>query len=358
MTPAARRPGVSYGTRRLVGELHERALRAALTSLPSQEPRKYLYDLLPEYPTRAGKGLRPVLCMATCAAYGGSYSDAVQFAAALELLHNAFLVHDDIQDGSSVRRGSAALHVKHGLPLALNAGDALAAQATAVFLRAVRPLRSNVANALLEGWERMVAQTIEGQALDLGWQRDNRADVSTSDYIAMCARKTAWYTTIQPLAIGAVVGSGDVGREAETFRFGWYLGLLFQVANDLDGIGAAGGKDEIEEGKRTLLVVHLLATLTGDDRDEAVRILGLPRGARGPGEVARVLELMEQAGSVDHARAAVRELAAAARAEADQVFGAYPPSEARELLLSISTYVLERHGLLDVETPEPRQAAS
>jgi geranylgeranyl diphosphate synthase, type II len=357
MTRGARRPGVPHRTRQLADELHARALRAALTNLPSQEPRTYLYDLLPEYPTRAGKGLRPVLCMAACAAYGGSYSEAVQFAAALELLHNAFLVHDDIQDGSIVRRGSAALHVRHGTALALNAGDALAARATAVFLRAVRPLRSDVAAALLEGWERMVDQTLEGQALDLGWQRDNRVDLSFSDYLAMCGRKTAWYTTIQPLAIGAIAGSGDVAREAETFRFGWYLGLLFQVANDLDGLRAAGGKDEIEEGKRTLLVIHLLETLKGAERDEAVRILGLPRGARGPGEVARVLELMQKAGSVDHARSAVRELAAAARFEADQVIAPLPPSDARDLLLSITTYVLERHGLLDAETERRRRAS-
>jgi geranylgeranyl diphosphate synthase, type II len=356
MTRAARRPGVPHRTRQLVDQLHGRALRAALTSLPSQEPRQYLYDLLPEYPTRAGKGLRPVLCMATCAAYGGSYSDAVQFAAALELLHNAFLVHDDIQDGSAVRRGSAALHVQHGTALALNAGDALAARATAVFLRAVRPLRSNVAAALLEGWERMVDETIEGQALDLGWQRDNRVDLTVLDYLAMCGRKTAWYTTIQPLAIGAIVGSGDVEREAETFRFGWYLGLLFQVANDLDGLRAAGGKDEIEEGKRTLLVVHLLETLRGAERDEAARILGLSRGERGQDEIDRVRELMERAGSVDHARSAVRELAVAARAEADQVFGPLPPSDARDLLLAVTTYVLERHGLPDAETEVRQQA--
>jgi len=216
MTAAARRSRVPDRTRQLVDELHERALRSALTSLPAREPRRHLYDLLPEYPKRPGKGLRPVLCMAACAAYGGDYRDALPFAAALELLHNAFLVHDDIQDGSDVRRGGPALHVAHGTPLALNAGDALAARANAVFLRAARGQRRHVAAALLEGWERMIDQTIEGQARDLGWQRDNTVDVSTAAYLSMCGQKTAWYTTIQPLAIGALVGSGDAGRERET----------------------------------------------------------------------------------------------------------------------------------------------
>jgi geranylgeranyl diphosphate synthase type II len=191
----------------------------------------------------------------------------------------------------------------------------------------------------------MVHQTLEGQALDLGWQRDNVVDVSIADYLSMCGKKTAWYTTIQPLAIGAVVGSGRPARERETFRFGWHLGLLFQIANDLDGMRAAGGKDEIEEGKRTILVIHLLSTLDGDERREAIRIMGLPRGARGPDELAWVRERMERAGSVDHARACVAELAAATRREADEVFRGLPPGDARDLLLSVTSYVLEQHGL-------------
>jgi geranylgeranyl diphosphate synthase type II len=346
MTSTAAPARVPYRTRRLVGDLHERALRAAMANLPSGEPRQYLYDLLPQYPLRPGKGLRPVLCMAACGAYGGSYEDALPFAAALELLHNAFLVHDDIQDGSDVRRGGPALHVEHGTPLALNAGDALAARANAAFLRAVRPLRPQVATTLVEGWERMIHRTLEGQALDLGWNRDNVVDLSIADYLAMSAGKTAWYTTIQPLAIGAVVGSGQPTRERGTFRFGWFLGLLFQIANDLAGIDPAGGKDEIEEGKRTILVIHLLGTLAGDDRRKAVRIMGLPPNKRAPRDVAWVRRQMDKAGSVEHARSCVRELAVAARQEADQAFGGLPPSDARDVLLSITGYVLEQHGLV------------
>lgn len=346
MTSPTRRPKVPYRTTQLVGELHERALRAAMTNLPTGEPRRYLYDLLPQYPLRPGKGLRPVLCMAACAAYGGSYQQAVPFAAALEVLHNAFLVHDDIQDGSDVRRGGPALHVQHGTPLALNAGDALAARANAAFVRAVRPLRPHVAKALLEGWERMIQRTIEGQALDLGWTRDNVVDLSITDYLTMSAGKTAWYTTIQPLAIGAVVGSGHPERERDTFRFGWLLGLLFQIANDLAGIHAAGHRGEIEEGKRTILVIHLLSTLSGEDREEVVRIMGLPPNERGSREVARVLERMEEAGSVDQARLYVWELAVAARQEAERAFRGLPPSDARDLLLSVTSYVLDQHGLL------------
>jgi geranylgeranyl diphosphate synthase type II len=336
---------VPHESRQLLTQLHERALRAVMLSLPSGEPSTYLYDLLPRYPLRSGKGLRPILCMAACAAFGGSYDEALPFAAALELLHNAFLVHDDIQDGSPYRRGRPALHVQHGTPLALNVGDALAASANAAIVRAAQPLRPPLAAALLEGWERMIRETIEGQALDLGWQRDNVVDMSIPDYVVMCGKKTAWYTVIQPLAIGVIVGSGRSARERETFRFGWFLGLLFQIANDLDGVRATAGESDIEEGKRTILLIHLMGALNGPDREEVVRIMGLPRHERGPEEVAWVLAQMEQAGSFDYARSCLLDLAAAAMREADDAFGSLPPGGARDLLLSITGYVLEQSGL-------------
>lgn len=342
---AARRFVVPQRSRRLLVELHERALREVMLNLPSGEPRHYLYDLMPLYPLRAGKGLRPVLCMAACEAFGGSYDDALPFAAALELLHNAFLVHDDIQDGSPSRRGRPALHIEHGTPLALNVGDALAARATAALIRATRALRAPLANVVLEGWERMIDETIEGQALDLGWQRDNVVDVSVSDYLSMCGKKTAWYTVVQPLAIGAIVGSGAPARERETFRFGWLLGLLFQIANDLDGARGTAGESDIEEGKRTIPLIHLLETLGGTDRAEVVRIMGAPRDQRGPKEVAWMLDQMDKAGSIDYARSCALDLAAAAIREADQVFGPLPPGDARDLLLSITGYVVEQSAL-------------
>lgn len=348
---AAHRLRVPPETRRSFAQLHERALRAVMLSLPSGEPREYLYDLLPVYPLRSSKGLRPILCMAACKAFGGTYDAALPFATALELLHNAFLVHDDIQDDSPSRRGRPALHAAHGTALALNVGDALAARASAAFVRAAQPMRPRVATALLEGWERMTRETIEGQALDLGWQRDNVVELSVEDYLAMCGKKTAWYTGIQPLAIGAIVGSGQPARERETFRFGWFLGLLFQIANDLDGLRAAPGEGDIQEGKRTIALIHLLGVLTGADRGEVVRIMGLSRHDRGPKEVAWVLAQMEQAGSIDFARSCLSDLAAAAAREAHNAFGPLPDGDGRDMLLSITGYVLEQCGVPQQATP-------
>ncbi len=89
----------------------------------------YLAAPMRDYPTRRGKALRPSICLATCEAFGGLLGDALPSAVAIELLHNAFLVHDDIEDASLLRRGEPTLHRRYGTPLALNAGDGLALQA-------------------------------------------------------------------------------------------------------------------------------------------------------------------------------------------------------------------------------------
>ena len=86
--------------------------RAALqTYLPTREPRRHLYDLVADYPSRGGKMMRPSLCIATARAFGASAEDAINTAVAIELLHNALLIHDDIEDSSEQRRGRPTLHI-------------------------------------------------------------------------------------------------------------------------------------------------------------------------------------------------------------------------------------------------------
>ena len=98
--------------------------RAALKQyLPSREPRRYLYDLLRDYPQRGGKMMRPSMCIAAARLFGAPLENAMHTAVAIEILHNALLIHDDIEDGSEERRGQPTLHMLHGMPLALNAGD-------------------------------------------------------------------------------------------------------------------------------------------------------------------------------------------------------------------------------------------
>src|SRR5882757_6758905 len=104
------------------GALTRQAMQAYL---PQAEPRTYLYELLADYPRRRGKMLRSSLCIAMARATGADIENAIGSAVSIELMHNALLVHDDIEDASEERRGTPTLHALHGVPLALNAGDAM-----------------------------------------------------------------------------------------------------------------------------------------------------------------------------------------------------------------------------------------
>ena len=145
--------------------------------LRPREPQRHLYNLVADYPHRGGRMLRPSLCIATARAFGAPLEDAVRSAVALELLHNAFLVHDDIEDDSDERRGRPTLHALHGVPVAVNVGDAL----TLLGLRALIDNRGTLGPGLtlriLEEAERMARESVEGQAIELGWRRDNAISV-------------------------------------------------------------------------------------------------------------------------------------------------------------------------------------
>src|SRR6266436_2166854 len=101
----------------------ETTLAGLLAAVPRGEPQQYLYGPLSSLLSRTGKGIRPALCQATCQAFGGDPADAQTSATAIEMLHNAFLVHDDVEDGSELRRGLPTMHAEYGMPLAVNAGD-------------------------------------------------------------------------------------------------------------------------------------------------------------------------------------------------------------------------------------------
>ena len=183
---------------------------------------------------RSGKGLRPALCIATARALGGRGEDALQAAAGLEMLHNGFLVHDDIEDGSDWRRGAATMHRSAGIPIALNAGDSMNALAMRLFRKAgeTAGTRSGRCGSSTEV-DHLVVETLEGQAMELGWVRDNDLTVTTDDYLRLVLKKTAWYSFIHPLRIGALVANGD-DRNLDRFdRFGYLIGAAFQITDDV-----------------------------------------------------------------------------------------------------------------------------
>jgi geranylgeranyl diphosphate synthase type II len=182
--------GDRAAVRRSLGYYRPIVRREMFRYLPVQEPARYLYELLPLYPQRGGKGLRPSLCLAACEAFGGSIDDALGPAVAFELIHNAFLIHDDVEDESELRRGSATMHRSHGVPLAVNTGDALTMLSLRPILDSERFLGSALTVHVFREFEHLMSETVEGQAIELGWRFDNKLDITETDYLNMILKKT------------------------------------------------------------------------------------------------------------------------------------------------------------------------
>lgn len=263
-----------------------------------------LYRMMRDYPARGGKMIRSRLLVASAIAHGGSFERALPLAVALELFQNWILIHDDIEDDSLERRGRPALHREFGLPLALNAGDALHVYMWQVVYQ------SGVRGAMEEFFE-MIHHTAEGQHVDLGWVEHARWDIARSDYLELVRRKTARYTVVSPLKLGALA-AGRAPDEGLT-EAGLDLGVAFQIRDDvlnLIGDFETYGKEiagDLFEGKRTLMLVHLLECAPERERAEILRVMNKPRSEKTEAEVSAVLELMRARGSISFAQAVADE---------------------------------------------------
>lgn len=343
MTPVARK--LVDETFREYGTIAQKALRVYLAE--NDEPRRFLYDLIAEYPSRAGKLMRPSLCIATARLFGATIADATPTAVAIELLHNALLIHDDIEDDSERRRGKPALHVMHGVPLALNAGDRL-------LLLSLRPLMQNrtvvgidLAMRIIEEAERMARESAEGQALELGWRAEATGDLREKDYLEMVLKKTCWLATIFPLRAGALIGTRG-GVDLEPFiRLGFFLGAAFQIQDDLLNLapGAAYGKErdgDLLEGKRTLMLIRVMQQANSSERAELTAILRRMRAQRTARHVARIRRLIDKYECIEYARRIAEELAGAALHECSMIYRGLPSSRDRDFIEALARWVIER----------------
>ncbi|HET9225230.1 MAG TPA: polyprenyl synthetase family protein [Thermoanaerobaculia bacterium] len=332
---------------RLLEEYRNLTLEVLLKQLPSRSPA-YLYDLIPSYPQRPGKGLRSALCLATCKALGGRLDRALNSAAAIELFHNAFLVHDDVQDESESRRGGPTLHAEHGVAIAVNVGNAMNLLALGRLRTNRELLGPTLAWRILSESEEMMRHSLEGQALEISWIHDNVCDLTDDDYYRMCLKKTSWYTCIFPCRVGALIAREGRFDPARLDRFGWYLGAAFQIQDDLLNLVGDYGKygkeisGDLWEGKRTLMVIHLLRSVGGEDRERVRTFLGKPRRERSAEEVLWLHGLMVEHGSLDFARQAARDLARAAVAQGEEALAGIPDSDDKSFLLESARYVIER----------------
>ncbi len=250
-----------------------------------------------------GKRLRATLPWLVAKAVGDTHSGLLDVGAAIEIIHNFTLVHDDIMDDDDVRRGRPAVHVAYDLPTAINAGDAMLAIAFEA-MAVAEGIEPELLPFLVKRIGRMVRKCSEGQQLDIEFE--NREVVSEEEYIEMIHGKTAaMFLTC------AEVGSHLAGADEDVIQcmhdWGLALGLCFQLMDDLidvlsdsDTLGKPSGSD-VAQGKRTLMVIHALRQPPSQSKDDLLAVLGKGENVTAE-QVARGHQALHDLGSIEYAK--------------------------------------------------------
>jgi Geranylgeranyl pyrophosphate synthase len=286
-------------------------------------------------PEATGKRIRPLLVLLCASACGTDWQSALPASAAIELVHNFSLVHDDIEDNSPKRRGRDTTWVKWGVPMAINVGDALFVLSNQAMMDLKEKYPAEIVVKAAEILHNTCLELTRGQFMDMSYEA--RKDLGVEDYWPMIAGKTAALLAAC-CQIGALLGGADEDQQ-ETYRsFGHYLGLAFQVQDDILGIWgdeAVTGKSaasDLVEGKNSLPVLIGL----GKKNKFAER---WRQGRIKPEEVEEVARLLASEGGYGEAKEASIQMTDMA---INSLRGADPQGEAGEALFELTNKLLNR----------------
>ncbi len=296
-----------------------------------------VYGLLSEFLSSEGKLLRPALCLSACAAVGGKGPDAVPAAVAIEMFHNFTLIHDDIEDSSEMRRGHQCMHVKYGLPLALNAGDGLFMMVWRETMRIPGQHREEAQAKLLAAF----TQVLEGQAIELGWYHAKKWDADESEYYRVVEGKTGALIA-GACEVGALLGGADARTCRKMHEFGMGIGVGFQIIDDV--LNIAGdvkkyGKEiggDIREGKRTLMTIRAKELLPGKKSAQLDAILR--KENKSQRDVADAARLLKESGAVESASKTAEERIEESMGSLE----ALPDNSGRRILGELAGYITMR----------------
>ena len=241
-----------------------------------------------------GKRIRPVMCLLTCEQLGGEAEHALPFAVAAEILHNMFLLHDDVEDGDTVRRDRPAVWVEYGVANAVNCGDYMLARAYRILLNAYG--NSPAAQPLTDLFTETLERTIEGQALDINLRGPEH--LSTEEYIRISELKTGYYLGFT-MTGGAIIAGAARDVQDKLAHLGRLLGPAFQIRDDIIDLTEGKGRGgmigcDIREGKPSMLLASALAHCGMDEQSRLIAIMQKPREETTREEVDWVINLFNK----------------------------------------------------------------
>jgi geranylgeranyl diphosphate synthase, type I len=282
---------------------------------------------------RGGKRFRPVMCMLSCESVGGKEKDAIHTASIIELFHNFTLIHDDIEDGSEMRRGKPCVHKIYGTPITINSGDGMLLYTLKALERTKPEIRAVLYNSFL--------QVLNGQGTELSWISKNQQGINEPDYMKMVGMKTGALISAA-CETGGTLGGGSKKQIHALSEFGMAVGVAFQIQDDVLNLFGEekvykkeiGG--DITEGKRTLMTIHALSTASQKQREELRRLL--TSNTQDKEQIGRAIEIIEKTNSVEYAKEKASRIVKSAK----EKLSILPKNHSTEKLLKLADFLIER----------------
>jgi geranylgeranyl diphosphate synthase type I len=303
-----------------------------------REPSWYLLGL-------GGKRWRPVLMLLIIEALGKNPEDYLEFTMIPEIIHNATLVHDDIEDDSLTRRGSPAVHVKYGIDVAVNLGDFLYYFPVVALLDS-KKLSTEVKSKMVSIYVREMLRVCIGQGTDIAWHKElvNPSEITEGNYLEMVYNKTGVLARMSCQMAGAICGADDKLIE-DLGLFGATIGVAFQLKDDVLNLyeskvsGSKGGVgDDITEGKITMLAIYTLQHADKKDRDRLLEILKMHTRERKL--IAEAIAIITKYGARDYSEKLQERILSEAW---DRIEKRLPESEAKNRIKQLSDFLVKRN---------------
>ncbi|HOX39858.1 MAG TPA: polyprenyl synthetase family protein [Candidatus Brocadiia bacterium] len=316
---------------------HAGAVDALISQIVPPAGIPHLSEPVRHHLATGGKRIRPALCLLTCESLGGDPAKAMNFAVAVELLHNMFLLHDDIEDGDTVRRDAPTVWVKYGIPNAINAGDWLLGRTYAC--AAASPLPDAARLELLEILTETYETTCRGQALDINSRGSD--PYAVEDYIEMARLKTGRYLVLGMVGGAVAAGCGRTVKDA-LWELGENMGPAFQIQDDVidltlgKGRGGVLGSD-IREGKASILYAFALSKAAGEERERLISIMRRAREETSDDDVRWTIDLYGRTGALDFASGFADNLVRQAFETIERL-----PVDNKEMFRQIARYMIGR----------------
>lgn len=317
--------------------------------IPDREPKEH-YKWVREYTDRQGKYGRPGLIVLWCELYGGSPEKAILPAACMQASEDWILVHDDWQDGNTLRRGKPTLHTIAGDYFAVNAGDAMHMVNWKMVHDAAKTLGKEGEEFYNRFYE-MLLVTAEGQYYDMDLTKRVKdiRKFSLEDYYRSISAKTPYYTIYGPMQFGAVVAGHGSNEELDRIKeYGYPLGIGFQMKDDIldctadeKVFGKSIGTD-IYEGVKTAILWHFVRNANDGDIRKVEAVYAKDRKDKTPEDIRTVIDLFVQNGSIDFAKQKMEEFGNTAIEKFEQNSKNIPEGEIKETAREAISHLIKR----------------